>query len=314
MIEQAVEQLRRQYRRHRSRHERRYAAEAAAGSPLQLEELDKTLEILGIGHRERIFVHSHSAVLGQLPGGVRAVVDTLKRRVGEQGLIMMPTYPHRGSFWDYAHGDPLFDVRRTPSQMGLMTEFFRRDKQARRSVHPTHPVSLWGEQADEWAVGHDQAANPFHARSPFGRLHRAGGKVLFMELDGWHLTQIHVAEALLGSAFPDSPYIDGVFHMRVADENKQHRRVAVQLAHPWFSSRIDARHFYGVLEQQGIVRRHKLRGYIPFVAVDARPMVEFFVDLATRGRSHYRRSSAMGYARGLLARLTLAPPKSGRPL
>src|SRR6516162_9493459 len=126
MMTSLISQARLLYQHHRSRHERRFRRELAAGHPLKLEEVQAVLDQLGIGSGDRLSVHSHSAVLAQVQGGITALLEHLKERVTPKGLLWMTTSPFRGSMWEYARTDPIFDVRRTPSQMGLITELFRR--------------------------------------------------------------------------------------------------------------------------------------------------------------------------------------------
>ena len=233
----ALELLKRPYRSHRLRHQRRYAAELDAGRRLTETELVDVFDQLELTTGDRLFVHSHSAALETMDGGLMRILALLRERVGPDGLLMMPSFPHRGMFWQYAQGDPLFDIRRTPSRMGMITELHRRTKGTHRSLHPTHPVAIWGADAQAWSLDHEIDPCPFHARSPYGRLHNAGGKVLVLELDGWHLTQIHVVEALLRERFPYAAYIDETFQMRVRGLDKIEKRVPVRLHHPWASNR-----------------------------------------------------------------------------
>ena len=76
------------------------------------------------------------------------------------GTVLMPTLPFGGVAIDYARKNPVFDVRRTPSQTGLLTEIFRRSAGVLRSVHPTHPVAVAGHGAVEMVEGHHLAATP----------------------------------------------------------------------------------------------------------------------------------------------------------
>lgn len=301
---------RRVYQSHRNRHERRFQREVAAGRPLKLEEVEGVLDQLGIGDGDHLSVHSHSAVLAQVQGGIMALLAHLKERVTSRGLLWMTTSPFRGSMWEYAQTDPVFDVRRSPSQMGLVSEVFRRSRGTTRSVHPTHPVALWGSNAEEWAVGHEDDPVPFHLSGPYGRLYRHGGKVLFMELDGWHLTEMHTVEGILRDRFPVNAYLERPFHMRVVDWHGQQRRVTVFLHSPVFSAQIDPRHYFPDMERRGIVRRAYLRGYIPFVLVDVAPMIDYFVALISRGRDYYHWTSGTGYLRGFLMRLESDAPST----
>lgn len=315
MMKPLLDQARELYQYHRTRHERRFKRELAEGRPLKMDEITAVLDQLGVVSGDRLSVHSHTGALAQVQGGLNGLIDHLKERVTPKGLLWMTTSPYRGAMWEYAQKDPLFDVRRTPSQMGLMTELFRRSRGATRSVHPTHPVALWGDDAQEWAAGHDSDPLPFHLNGPYGRLYRQGGKVLFMELDGWHLTEMHTVEGVLRERFPvKDAYLAKPFDMRVVDWQGQQRRVPVYLHNPVFSAQIDPRHYYPDMERRGIVKRVKLRGYIPFVLVDVTPMTDYFIALVSSGRDYYHRTSGTGYLRGFLMRQeSKAPPAGALP-
>lgn len=293
-------------RRHRI--ELRYAAEAARGSPLRIEEVDAVLERLGIRRGDHVFIHSRTAILGQVEGGLFALLRLLQDRVGRSGLLLMPTFPYHGPNWVHAQSDPLFDVRKTPSQMGLLSEVFRRLPETVRSLHPTHPVAICGSSAQDWARDHEIDPLPFHEKSPFGRLSREGGKILFMELSGLHVTQVHVAEAELRDEFPAAVYIQPAVSMRVRGYTGCEQRVPVLLHDPRLTLRADPRVFFPRLERDGILRTHYLRGYIPFVAIDAGPLVRFLIDRAREGVTVYNRTTLYGRIKGLLVSRTCDSP------
>ena len=50
--------------------------------------------------------------------------------------------------------DEVFDVRRTPTAMGLLSEMARRQSDAARSLHPTHSVVAVGPLAGELVATH----------------------------------------------------------------------------------------------------------------------------------------------------------------
>jgi len=172
---------------------------------------------------------------------------------------------------------------------------------------------LWGDDAEEWSAGHDDDPLPFHLNGPYGRLYRHGGKVLFMELDGWHLTEMHTVEGILREQFPAPAYLEHPIEMRVVDWRGQQRRVSVFLHNPVFSAQIDPRHCYPKMERLGIVKRVYLRGYIPFVLVDVTPMVDYFAARVLRGRDYYHWTSGTGYLRGFLMRLEGKTPPVAAP-
>lgn len=127
------------------------------------------------------------------------LIALLKELLTEQGTLMVLTSPFDGLEADYVASNPTFDVRRTPSRMGLMTELFRRMPDTIRSLHPTHPVAGWGAHAAE-LLEHHHEGETFGETSPFA-LMREGGLVLGIGAgirNGY--TSVHVGEWLLPPA------------------------------------------------------------------------------------------------------------------
>ena len=79
------------------------------------------------------------------------------------------------AFGDPAIGGPLatfaenprFDVRRTPSRMGLASELFRRTRGVRQSRHPIYRIAALGPLAEQLTQGHETAEWPCGRGSPF---------------------------------------------------------------------------------------------------------------------------------------------------
>lgn len=150
----------------------------------------------------------HSSVNHMLPMYVGSPLELLHQLMafcGPDRTLAMPAF-----YFGEADGDvvrayrdrPLFDVRRTPSQMGIVTELFRRGKGVRQSLHPTHRVAALGPLAADLTAGHEKAASTFGAGTPFDFMAAHETVVLGLGKPFEVLTQIHHAEALLGNRFP----------------------------------------------------------------------------------------------------------------
>jgi aminoglycoside 3-N-acetyltransferase len=98
--------------------------------------------------------------------------------------------------------EPRFDVRRTPSQMGMLTELFRRMKSAHQSLHSTHRVAALGPLAAEMTADHDRAAISFGTGTRFDFMAERDTLVIGIGKPFVVLTQAHHPEALLGDRFP----------------------------------------------------------------------------------------------------------------
>src|SRR5436309_2786837 len=141
-------------------------------------DLNRALVELGVVAGDVVMVHSAFDSFLGFQGGPVDVIRTLREVVGARGTLMMPTIPFRGTAVEYALGDPVFDVRRTVSRMGLLTEVFRRSPEVVRSIHPTHSVAVWGNRTDAIIAGHEHAETPCGRHTPYGRLLEYDGKIL----------------------------------------------------------------------------------------------------------------------------------------
>jgi aminoglycoside 3-N-acetyltransferase len=141
------------------------------------------------------------------------VVASLRSAVSESGTLLMPSMPFTGSAVDYARSAQIFDVRRTASQMGLVTELFRRSAGTVRSLHPTHPVLANGPRAEELIRDHPLARTPCGRHSPFEKLAAAGGKIALVGTGIGVLTFYHYLEELMESLLPKSPFTEETFDL-----------------------------------------------------------------------------------------------------
>ena len=98
--------------------------------------------------------------------------------------------------------NPRFDLRRTPSQMGLLSEMFRRSKGVLSSRHPVMRVASRGPLAREITADHERAPLPCGTGSPFDHMARRDTLILGIGKPFEVLTQVHHAEDLLGDDFP----------------------------------------------------------------------------------------------------------------
>lgn len=110
-------------------------------SPSKIEEV---LRCVGVQEGDLTYVASYMPILGNGPALLQDTVDALQAVVGEMGTIVMPVFN-----WDYCR-DGYFNLETTPSQCGVLTEFFRTMPGVLRSATPPWcTFCVWGERAQE---------------------------------------------------------------------------------------------------------------------------------------------------------------------
>jgi len=169
-------------------------------------ELTKALAMLCIRTGDVLFAHvAYGKFLG-FSGGPPDVLACLRNAVSPSGTLLMPSMAFIGSAVDYVQSDRVFDVRRTPSRMGVVTELFRRSPATVRSLHPTHPVLANGPMAEELLCDHASARTPCGEHSPFAKLPAANGKIALLGAGIGALTFYHYLEEVLEHALLCSPF------------------------------------------------------------------------------------------------------------
>jgi aminoglycoside 3-N-acetyltransferase len=167
------------------------------------EGLGRFLRRLGVRQGDTLMLHSSWQPLNGFSGSPAKFCGALRDYLGPEGLLVMPslTYHNMSSAEFLATGKPM-DVRRSPSAMGLLTEVFRRGKEVRRSLSPTHPLLAWGAEADSFVAGHEATDRPFGPNSPFALLLERNAMLLCLDCGFSSITFTHFVEDSLADTLP----------------------------------------------------------------------------------------------------------------
>lgn len=150
----------------------------------------------GVGDGDMVLLHSdiRRTLRGARRQGANLSPETLLNSfleaVGKSGTLLLPLFN-----FDFARGVP-FDIRSTPSQMGVLTEVARQCPSSVRTGHPIYSFAALGAQRELFR-GVDNFSG-YGADSPFGLLHRNGGKIAVLDLpDQNSMTFYHYVEEML---------------------------------------------------------------------------------------------------------------------
>jgi aminoglycoside 3-N-acetyltransferase len=168
----------------------------------------------------------HSSISDMQPtyqGTARDIVALLLQLVGPYRTLAMPAF-FFGSLElynrDHYRIHPQFDVRRTPSQMGIVTEVFRRSPGVARSLHPTHSVCALGPLAGTLLATHHLTSWACGEQSPFGVMGRHNTVILGLGTEYYRaLTQVHAAEERMGNEFPIPREHEEPVRVKLVDTN-----------------------------------------------------------------------------------------------
>jgi len=230
----------------------------------------------------------HSAFGSQY--GFRGTVDDLTNvfldAIGPEGNLLMVSLPYRSSSLQYLTNLKRFDVRKTPSMMGLVSEMFRRRPNVLRSLHPTHPILAHGPKAQWFLAGHESCLYPCGPGTPFEKLAAMDGKVVFFNVPLDTLTFFHYLEHLVSPDLPFALYTEHPFEVPVIDQMGEWRTVTTFV----FSPEAIRRRRFHVLQDE-LSRRKLIRarrvGNSRVLAVRVGDVVECVEDMRRRGIYFY---------------------------
>lgn len=148
----------------------------ADGAMVGAADFARGLTELGVVDGDVLFAHSDLSTFGKLAIDSRqdlmeGFCAVILNAIGPRGTLVMPTFTY-----SFCKGE-VFDVERTKSTVGALTEYFRTRDDVVRTQQPIFAASIWGhEKASYLDIGHDA----FDEASIFGKLHQRKGKILFI--------------------------------------------------------------------------------------------------------------------------------------
>ncbi len=153
------------------------------------QDLLECLKNIGVEPTGTLKVHLSYKAIGEVEGGADTVLDALSEYM-QQGLLVLPSHT-----WDYVDTkNPVMDVLYTTSNVGALTELFRKRPGVQRSLHPTHSVSALGKDAQEFVSGEEKIGTPCGEGGAYHKLWQRNAQILLIGVDFARNTFIHGIE------------------------------------------------------------------------------------------------------------------------
>lgn len=239
------------------------------------QKLIADLKNIGIKQGDSVLVHSSLSKIGYVEGGPKTVVEALFEAVGENGTILFPTFPATGRHKTYLEEDHIFDIKNTPSQMGSLTEYFRKLDSVHRSFHPTDCVAAKGPLAEYYTNSHFGELTPYTENSPFRKLCAKDGKILMIgtTLNG-ACTNLHTLEDAVNFKFP--VYDKKIFDVRMIDEAGNKLVMKTKVHNPDFSAKRNCDALKPLFEKENVLVNGEI-GEAKSMLIDANKMLEVMI-------------------------------------
>lgn len=249
-------------------------------------ELASALRALGVNSGDTVMLHSASGVRYGFRGTIDELIRTFLDVLGPTGNLLMVSLPYRSSSLEYLGNLKSFDVRKTPSMMGLISEYFRRRDGVMRSLHPTHPVLAHGPNAEALVTGHEDCLYPCGPGTPFERLADLDGKVIFFNVSFANFTFFHYLEHLVSPEMPFPLYTERPFTVPVVDQRGERRTVTTYAFSPDAIRRRRIEVLEREMRRRGLIGSGRV-GNTRFEVVRVRDAIECTRDMLARGHYFY---------------------------
>ncbi|MDX2247940.1 MAG: AAC(3) family N-acetyltransferase [Bacteroidia bacterium] len=158
-----------------------------------VRKIEADLRALGLPIGSTVLVHCSLSSLGYVEGGAESVIQGLLKALGPEGTLLIPSL----SYELVNDFQPVFDLEKTGSNIGLIPEYFRTRPGTLRSIHPTHSVCGIGPMAREILSGHEQDNTPCGENSPFYKLQAQAGFILMLGCGLLPNTSFHAIEEMV---------------------------------------------------------------------------------------------------------------------
>jgi aminoglycoside 3-N-acetyltransferase len=179
--------------------------------------IDILVNKLGIKKGDNLFIHASIDMINTALTPLQ-VLDLILELVGEGGSVSVPTFI-RYSSKEWMEMDKKFDIKKTPSGMGIFSERVRRYKGSKRSLHPAKSVATIGAIADKVLNEHHLDVYQFGSKSPFVKLLEHNVKIIGLGAPMSYLSMVHMVEDVYPANYPKKINEDMIYKKVCINEN-----------------------------------------------------------------------------------------------
>jgi len=176
-------------------------------STVTKNDIIKVCKELGLKKTDTIIIHSSMKSFGYVEGGPTTVIEGFREYLSE-GTLCFPALRQKN--FGNAYKD--WDINNTPSDVGFLSESFRKYPGVLRSDQETHSVTAIGVNAEYITSAHRGGKKrvclygdyAFSYTSPWQRICDIGGKVVFIGVPMKVNTMKHLVESTVVTDILDS--------------------------------------------------------------------------------------------------------------
>lgn len=239
---------------------------------------------IGIQKGSVVFIHSSADTLN-INFSVFRLLEILLETVGPEGTLVFPAWHFTYRAEDYLRKELVFDVKRSPSVLGLLSELARRHPAALRSIHPINSIVAIGKNAEEIVGEHGNSIYPCDETSPYYKIMKYNGIIVGLGVDTNFLSFVHCPEDVLKEQFPIKTRLDTIFEAKVKIQDGSIKIIKTLTAHPQIKHR-DINTFLKKYIDESICHNFSIKGNRFFYA-KSKELFDSQVELSKRNITIY---------------------------
>ena len=205
----------------------------------------------------------------------KEIVNELNNYFDYTSSIFMPSFPFsKADYYPYMLSDEVFNIKKTPCRVNLITEIFRRDPDVIRSLHPYLSVAGKGPMALDILNEHHKSIKLFDAKTPFYKIMQNNGYVIGLGVDCNTNSFAHLPDDLMLKYYNFSIYENKIYQKKCIDYDEIQHIIKTQLVSKDISKKIRPRNLKHKLRETAFYKEHQLNG-IEFYSLKIKDYVQW---------------------------------------
>ena len=162
-----------------------------------IEKCLKDLKNLNIYNTPYLTVHTSMKSINEKKLTPQMLLECLRQSISPSSHLIVPTL----SYLSTENAGDVFNVRTTPSDVGLFTETVRKLFPQNRSLHPTHSVCVFGNNSEKMCLDHLNDSTPVGRYSPLSINLHNDGLIMMIGCGPAPNTTMHAVEELVNPEY-----------------------------------------------------------------------------------------------------------------
>ena len=223
------------------------------------QQLTSQLRSMGLATGDTVLLHSAFNPYNGFTDGPQKIIECLLQVIGSTGNLLMVSMGYHGmTTHEYLRSGEKFDVRKTISSMGIISEIFRRQPGVLRSLNPAHPMLACGSDAAWLVADHHTLLYSCGPGSPFDKALQLHAKALFFDTSLSSMTFYHYIEDRFQKSLSVPLYHEPPIESTIVDASRNELQIKVYVFSEASIRRRSIRKLGKALRRQGVLTIRKI--------------------------------------------------------